>query len=300
MENAPAPFRFTAFPFTAAERFQATARPPAARPATGTYRRHRTIFISDTHLGTAGCKAALLAQFLAANHCDTLYLIGDIIDGWQLRRRWHWNAAHDRVVREILTKAAAGTRVVFVPGNHDELFRPYCGQTVQGIEILADCVHRTANGRALLVTHGDQFDSVIACAPWLAHLGDHAYTLALRLNDAVARARGLFGLSYWSLSLWLKHKIKNAVQYIGRFEEAVARDVKARGLDGVVCGHIHHAAIRQFDGILYCNDGDWVESCTALVEDARGNLEILHWASAFVPRAAPARARIRKAAPLPA
>ncbi|MBN9572101.1 MAG: iron-containing alcohol dehydrogenase [Alphaproteobacteria bacterium] len=210
MENAPAPFRFTAFPFTAAERFQAAARPPAARPATGTYRRHRTIFISDTHLGTAGCKAALLAQFLAANHCDTLYLIGDIIDGWQLRRRWHWNAAHDRVVREILTKAAAGTRVVFVPGNHDELFRPYCGQTVQGIEILADCVHRTANGRALLVTHGDQFDSVIACAPWLAHLGDHAYTLALRLNDAVARARGLFGLSYWSLSLWLKHKIKNA------------------------------------------------------------------------------------------
>ena len=200
-------------------------------------------------------------------------------------------------------KLTGTDRIEWTPGNFF-VQRSYQGTspmgTMQGIEILADCVHRTANGRALLVTHGDQFDSVIACAPWLAHLGDHAYTLALRLNDAVARARGLFGLSYWSLSLWLKHKIKNAVQYIGRFEEAVARDVKARGLDGVVCGHIHHAAIRQFDGILYCNDGDWVESCTALVEDARGNLEILHWASAFVPRAAPARARIRKTAPLPA
>ncbi|HEY5239112.1 MAG TPA: UDP-2,3-diacylglucosamine diphosphatase [Rhizomicrobium sp.] len=276
--------------------------PRAERPTTPTLpaqRRHRTIFISDTHLGTRGCKAALLADFLAANSCATLYLVGDIADFWQIRR-WYWSEAQDRVVREILRKADHGTRVVFVPGNHDETLRPFCGRMIAGIEIVRDIVHETADGRRLLVIHGDQFDGVIACARWLAHLGDRAYGLALKVNDVLAAVRRRFDLPYWSLSAWLKHKVKNAVEYIGRFEEAVAREVRARGLDGAVCGHIHHAAIRQVSGVLYANDGDWVESCTALVEDANGHLEILRWAD-FTSQARATGARIpAQAHPLPA
>jgi UDP-2,3-diacylglucosamine pyrophosphatase LpxH len=272
------------------------ANPIATHPP---QRRHRTIFISDTHLGTRGCKAEWLADFLAANSCATLYLVGDIADFWQVRR-WYWSEAQDRVVREILRKADHGTRVVFVPGNHDETMRPFCGRMIAGIEIVRDTVHETADGRRLLVIHGDQFDGVIACARWLAHLGDHAYGLALRVNDALAAVRRQFGLPYWSLSAWLKHKVKNAVEYIGHFEDAVAREVRARGLDGAVCGHIHHAAIRDVGGVLYANDGDWVESCTALVEDASGHLEILRWAD-FATPAFVAGARIpAQAVPIPA
>lgn len=242
-------------------------------------RRHRTIFISDTHLGTRGCKAELLADFLAHNDCETLYLVGDIIDGWRLKQRWYWPEAHSRVIHEILRKIDMGTRVIFVPGNHDEAFRPFCGRSIAGIEIAHDIVHETANGKRLLIIHGDHFDGVIAYAKWLALLGDWAYGVALELNEMWSSLRRLFGLSYWSLSAYLKQKVKDAVEYICRFEDAVARETRARGLDGVVCGHIHHAAIKDIGGILYLNDGDWVESCTALVEDARGHMEILHWTS---------------------
>ena len=242
-------------------------------------RHHRTIFVSDTHLGTRGCKAELLADFLSRNSCDTLYLVGDIIDGWRLKRRWYWPEAHSRVVHEILHKIDTGTRVVFVPGNHDEAFRPYCGRTIAGVEILGEDIHETADGRRLLVIHGDHFDGVIAYAKWLAYLGDWAYTLALEISDVWTALRRSLGLSYWSLSAYLKQKVKNAVEYICRFEDAVARETRARGLDGVVCGHIHHAAIKDIGGVLYLNDGDWVESCTALVENRAGHLEILHWAS---------------------
>jgi len=242
-------------------------------------RQHRTIFISDTHLGTRGCKAQLLADFLARNSCETLYLVGDIIDGWRLKQRWYWPEAHSRVVQEILHKIDTGTRVIFVPGNHDEAFRPYCGRAIAGVEIMREAVHQTADGRRLLVIHGDQFDGVIAYARWLALLGDWAYCVALEISEVLSSVRRAFGRPYWSLSAYLKQKVKNAVEYICRFEDAVARETRARGLDGVVCGHIHHAAIEDIGGVLYLNDGDWVESCTALVENGRGHLEILHWAS---------------------
>lgn len=244
-------------------------------------KRHRTIFISDTHLGTRGCKAEMLADFLARNSCHTLYLIGDIVDGWRLKQRWYWPEAHNRVVQELLHKIDAGTRVIYVPGNHDEALRAYCGRVIAGVEVVKEAIHETADGRKLLVIHGDQFDGVIAYARWLALLGDWAYAAALRTNEIFNAARRAFGLSYWSLSAYLKLKVKNAVEFICRFEDAVARDVRAKGLDGVVCGHIHHAAIEKIGAILYHNDGDWVESCTALVEDARGHMEILFWASFY-------------------
>jgi len=241
-------------------------------------RYHRTIFISDVHLGTIGCKAELLVGFLSRNTCSTLYLVGDIVDGWQLRRRWFWTEMQERVLQEILRKADEGVRVVYIPGNHDEVFRRYCERRFAGIECQLEAIHATADGKRLLVMHGDQMDGIIACAKWLAHLGDWAYTNAIRLNNLLHVVRRALGLPYWSLSAFLKHKVKNAVSYIGSFEAAVAREVKRRGLDGVVCGHIHHAAIRTIDGVLYLNDGDWVESCTALVEDAGGTLEIVRWA----------------------
>lgn len=261
----------------------------AARPRRTTtirpIRSHRTIFISDTHLGTRGCKAEALADFLAHNECGTLFLVGDIVDGWQLKRRWYWSEAQTRVVGEILAKIDAGTRVIFVPGNHDEFARDYAGRQFfaregfAGIEVADETIHETADGRRLLVLHGDRFDGVIACAKWLAHLGDWAYGVALSWNDLLFAVRKQLGLPYWSLSAWLKHKVKNAVEYISRFEEVVAHEAAKRGVDGVVCGHIHHAEIRRIGGVLYLNDGDWVESCSALVEDARGNLEILRWAT---------------------
>ncbi|HWF62974.1 MAG TPA: UDP-2,3-diacylglucosamine diphosphatase [Rhizomicrobium sp.] len=247
-------------------------------------RNHRTIFISDTHLGTRGCKAEVLADFLAHNECSTLFLVGDIVDGWQLKRRWYWNDAQSQVVAEILAKVDNGTRVIFVPGNHDEFARAYAGRQflggkgVAGVEVTNETVHETADGKRLLVLHGDLFDGVIANAKWLAHMGDLAYGVALSWNDLLFQVRKQLGLPYWSLSAWAKHKVKNAVEYISRFEEAVAAEARKRGVDGVVCGHIHRAEIRHIGGVLYLNDGDWVESCSALVEDARGNLEILRWA----------------------
>jgi len=230
-------------------------------------------------LGTRGCKAEALADFLAHNECSTLFLVGDIVDGWQLKRRWYWNSAQSRVVAEILAKVDNGARVIFVPGNHDEFARAYAGRLFAGVEVAFETIHETADGRRLLVLHGDRFDGVIACAKWLAHVGDWAYGVALCWNDVLFQVRKQLGLPYWSLSAWLKHKVKNAVEYISRFEETVAAEAEKRGVDGVVCGHIHHAEIRQIGGVLYLNDGDWVESCSALVEDARGNLEILRWAS---------------------
>jgi len=262
-------------------RMRPRKQPPAAPPPasqTRHFRHHRTIFISDTHLGTRGCKADLLADFLARNSCDTLYLVGDIIDGWQFRR-WYWSEAQERCVAEVLKKIDEGTRVIYVPGNHDEFLRSYVGRCVAGIEVVREAIHTTAQGLRLLVIHGDQFDGVIGCAKWLAHVGDHAYTLALRLNDGLHAIRRGLGLPYWSLSAYLKRAVKNAVEYVSRYEEIVARAAAQRGVDGVMCGHIHHAEMRHIGNILYLNDGDWVESCSALVEDAHGNLEILRWAS---------------------
>ena len=237
--------------------------------------RVRTVWISDLHLGTPGCQAKALLDFLREVQCDTLYLVGDIIDGWQLRRTWYWPQAHNDVVQKLLRKARKGTRVVFVPGNHDEFARRYVTHTFGGIEVVDDCMHVTADGRRLWITHGDLFDGVIQCAKWLAYVGDAAYEFTLKVNRWFNRARARLGLPYWSLSRYLKHKVKRAVSYIDDFEAAVAREARRRGADGVVCGHIHHAEMRDIDGILYCNDGDWVESLTALVEHDDGRLEII-------------------------
>lgn len=265
------------------------ATPPGPAAGSTPFRRHRTIFISDTHLGTRGCKAEALADFLAHNDCDTLFLVGDIVDGWQLKRRWYWTNAQTDVVSEILRKVDAGARVIFVPGNHDEFARDYAGRLFAGVEITDEAVHEAADGERFWVLHGDRFDGVIAHARWLAHAGDWAYGLALRLNDLLFVLRKRLGLPYWSLSAFLKHKVKNAVEYISRFEEILAREAGVRGLDGVVCGHIHHAEIRRIGTVLYLNDGDWVESCSALVEDAHGRMEILRWVDPLQRRTQPAR-----------
>lgn len=237
--------------------------------------RVRTVWISDLHLGTPGCQAAALLDFLRDVQCETLYLVGDIIDGWQLRRSWYWPQTHNDVVQKLLRKARKGTRVVFVPGNHDEFARRYATHTFGGIEVVEDFMHVTADGRRLWITHGDLFDGVIQCAKWLAHVGDAAYEFTLKVNRWFNRARARLGLPYWSLSRYLKHRVKRAVSYIDDFEAAVAREARRRGADGVVCGHIHHAEMRDIDGVLYCNDGDWVESLTALVEHDDGRLEII-------------------------
>lgn len=238
---------------------------------------HRTMFISDLHLGTPGCKADLLYDFLRHNDADTIYLVGDIVDGWRIKRSWYWNDSHNAVVQEILRKARKGSKVIYVPGNHDEALRDYTGLNVSGIDVQGEAMHKTVDGREFLIIHGDQFDGVVRYAVWLAHLGDRAYSIALAANNWLHDIRRIFGLPYWSLSAYLKHKVKNAVEYISRFETAVAREAKERGVYGVICGHIHHAEMRHIDGILYCNDGDWVESCSALTEDKKGNLEIITW-----------------------
>lgn len=239
--------------------------------------RVRTVWISDLHLGTPGCQAKALLHFLKTVESDTLYLVGDIIDGWQLRRSWFWPQAHNDVVQKLLRKVRKGTRVIFVAGNHDEFARRYLGHSFGGIEVHDEFIHHCADGRRLWVVHGDRFDGVIQVAKWLAHLGDWAYMRALALNHWLNSARARLGLPYWSLSRYLKLKVKRAVAYVDDFERAVAREARARGLDGVVCGHIHHAELRDIDGILYANDGDWVESLTALAEHADGRLEILDW-----------------------
>ena len=239
--------------------------------------RFRTIWISDLHLGSTSCQAGLLLDFLRNTESENLYLVGDIVDGWQLRRRWYWPQAHNDVVQKILRKARKGTVVVYIPGNHDAFGRHFANISFGGIELREDAVHTTADGRRLLVVHGDLFDGVIQCARWLAFVGDQVYLFILHLNRWFNAVRARLGFSYWSLSQFLKHKVKNAVSYITDFEIALAQEARRRGVDGVVCGHIHKAEIRQIGDVLYCNDGDWVESLTALVETEQGELAILHW-----------------------
>jgi UDP-2,3-diacylglucosamine pyrophosphatase LpxH len=239
----------------------------------------RTVWISDTHLGTAGCNAELLHDFLQSIKPETLYLVGDIIDGWRLKRGWYWPARHNDVVRRVLKLANKGTRVVYIPGNHDEMMRDYAGLHFGGVEVALEAIHTTADGRRLLVLHGDEFDGVVLYARWLAFLGDMGYRALLRLNVGFNAVRRRFGLPYWSISAYIKHRVKNAVSFISRFEEVVAHAARERGVDGVICGHIHSAEIRDFGGVIYMNDGDWVESCTALVEHADGRIEIIDWAA---------------------
>ena len=244
----------------------------------GSTLKFRSIFISDIHLGTRGCKADFLLDFLRHTESEKLYLVGDIVDGWQLKRGWYWNQSHNDVVQKILRKARKGTRVIYVPGNHDEFARDYTGHAFGDIKVKRSVIHKAADGRRYLVTHGDECDGVMIYARWLAVLGDYAYVTALMVNGWLNSARRALGMPYWSLSKYLKHKVKNAVQFMSNYEFAMARLARARGTDGVICGHIHHATIRTIEGVTYCNDGDWVESCTALVEHFDGRFEILPWA----------------------
>jgi UDP-2,3-diacylglucosamine pyrophosphatase LpxH len=266
---------------------------PAMRAAiddsTGHPLRFRAIFISDTHLGTPGCRAEALLDFLRRTESEFLYLVGDIVDGWQLKRRWYWRQSHNDVVQKVLRKARKGTRVIYIPGNHDEAARHFLGVDFGEIAIREEAIHHTARGQRLWVTHGDFFDGVVQYAKWLAVVGDVLYTFTLKLNQQLNALRGRLGLRYWSLSQFLKRKVKNAVSYVLAFETALAQEARRRGADGVVCGHIHQAEIRDIGGILYCNDGDWVESLTALVETLDGELRILHWHEAPLPSEALAR-----------
>jgi UDP-2,3-diacylglucosamine pyrophosphatase LpxH len=220
----------------------------------------------------------MLLDFLRHTESDYLYLVGDIVDGWQLKKRWFWPQAHNDVVQKILRRARKGAKVFFIAGNHDEFARDFCGLQFGGVTVTNGVVHETARGKRLLVVHGDEYDAVMTYAKWLAYLGDAAYEFTLVLNRLFNRVRRRLGFSYWSLSAYLKHKVKNAVSYIGAFEDFLADEARRQGIDGVVCGHIHHAEIRMIGPVMYCNDGDWVESCTALVEDMQGQLSIIHWA----------------------
>jgi len=240
-------------------------------------RKYRTVWISDIHLGTRGCNASMLVDFLRSIECDTLFLVGDIVDGWRLRKGWYWPDAHNEVVRRILKLAHRGTKVVFVAGNHDEMLRDYAGMSFGGVELVLEAEHVTADGKRLLITHGDGFDGVVLYARWLAYLGDTAYSMLLRANILFNIVRRRLKLPYWSLSSYMKKRVKNAVQFVCSFEDAVAREAQIRGYDGIVCGHIHCAEIRQIGDITYYNDGDWVESCTALAEDAQGVIRIIDW-----------------------
>jgi UDP-2,3-diacylglucosamine pyrophosphatase LpxH len=241
-------------------------------------RKYRTIFISDVHLGTRGCQAELLLDFIRHVECETLYLVGDIVDGWKLKGGWHWPQAHNDVVQKVLRMARKGCEVIYIPGNHDDVARDYCGVHLGGVVVTRDAIHEAADGKRYLVLHGDEFDGVTRHARWLAFLGDWAYRTVLALNTVFNHARRKLGFGYWSLSAYLKVKVKNALQFIENFEAAVADEARRRGVDGVICGHIHKAEMRDIDGIAYINDGDWVESCTALVEHFDGRLEIIEWA----------------------
>jgi len=256
-------------------------------------RRYRAIWISDIHLGTRDCKADFLLDFLKHNESEYLYLVGDIVDGWRLRRSWYWHQSHNDVIQKLLRKARKGTHVYYIPGNHDEWLRDYVELQLGGVQLVDEAMHTTVDGRRLLILHGDAFDGVVRYARWMALLGDWAYNNALRLNYYLNVARRKLGYPYWSLSAYLKNKVKNAVEYVSNFEIAVAAEARRREVDGIVCGHIHHAQIREIDGVLYCNDGDWVESCTALVEHFDGRLEIVEWARlrAFDMLTATARAK---------
>ncbi|MPZ59453.1 MAG: UDP-2,3-diacylglucosamine diphosphatase [Rhizobiales bacterium] len=240
-------------------------------------RRFRTLFISDVHLGARGSQAERLLDFLRWHEAETIYLVGDIVDGWALRSNWYWPQPHNDVVQKLLRQARKGARIVYVPGNHDEFLRGYYGTHFGGIEVIEHTIHEGADGRRYLVIHGDIFDLVVTQARWLALLGDRAYEFAISVNRVFNAVRRRLGFPYWSLSQWAKLKVKNAVNYIGAFEKTLTAEAARHRVDGVICGHIHHAVMHDAFGLRYVNCGDWVESCTAVAEHADGRFEIITW-----------------------
>jgi UDP-2,3-diacylglucosamine pyrophosphatase LpxH len=237
----------------------------------------RALFISDIHLGTRACQADAFIDFLRVHDAATIYLVGDIVDFWKVRRGPVWLQSHNDVLQKLLRKVRKGTRVIYIPGNHDEALRSYCGTAFGGVEIHHDFMHETADGRRFWVMHGDEFDVIVRYAKWLAFLGDRSYEFALWCNYPLNWIRRRFGFGYWSLSAYLKLRVKTAVNFIGEFEHAIAEETKRRNADGVICGHIHHAADRMIEGVRYINCGDWVESMTAIAEDHSGRFRLIRW-----------------------
>jgi UDP-2,3-diacylglucosamine pyrophosphatase LpxH len=240
-------------------------------------RRYRAIWISDFHIGTRRAQTELLLEFLRHTESDLLYLVGDVVDNWSLKKTWYWDQKHNDVIQKLLRKARKGTRIIYIPGNHDEHFHDFAGTRFWRIRVAREAIHTTADKKRYLVLHGDQFDGVVKYAKWLALLGDQAYERAIDLNRVVNAVRRRLGLPYWSLSSYLKRRVKQAVQFVSEFEKAVVREARKRKADGVICGHIHTPELRQIGDIHYCNDGDWVESCSALVEHQDGRFELIHW-----------------------
>ena len=243
--------------------------------------RVRTLFLSDIHLGTRACQAERLLDFLREHPADNVFLIGDIIDFWAMKRSIHWSATQNTVVQKMLRRARHGEQIIFIPGNHDEALRDYCGTDFGGIRIEREWIHTAADGKRYLLVHGDEYDQVTRYHKWVAVLGDISYNLLVRLNIWLSWVRRQLGVSgYWSLAGYAKRKVKTALQFIFDFEESVMHSARARGLDGVICGHIHWAAIRDMQGLTYVNCGDWVDSCTGIVEHMDGRLELVSWTSA--------------------
>lgn len=241
---------------------------------------YRTVFISDVHLGSRHCRADYLLDFLAAVDCEQLYLVGDILDFWAMRRGVHWHTDHTAVISRIMDMAAKGTEVTYIPGNHDELLRPLAGRQFQGIQIRLNAEHATADGRRFYISHGDELDTVVRCNPVVKALGDLAYVGLMTLNRWIHWGRRRLQRPYWSFAAYVKRNMANAAEYVHRFEQAAAHATAKKGYDGYIGGHIHKANLTEIEGIVYCNDGDWVEHCTALVEDHQGTLQILHWTEA--------------------
>ncbi|MCZ7449547.1 UDP-2,3-diacylglucosamine diphosphatase [Agrobacterium rhizogenes] len=240
-------------------------------------RQFRTLFISDVHLGSKAAKTDFLLDFLKYHEAETIIMVGDIVDGWRLRRSWYWPQGCNDVVQKLLRKARKGTRIVYIPGNHDEFLREFPGMHFGGIEVAERMIHEAADGKKYLVIHGDEFDVVVRNARLLAYLGDWAYDAAIAINIAIAAVRRRIGLPYWSFSAWAKLQVKHAVNFIGEFQRVVADEARRNNVDGVICGHIHHAVMEDMDGIRYINTGDWVESCTAIAENADGSFELITW-----------------------
>lgn len=245
--------------------------------------RYRSIWISDIHMGLRDCQGKLLLDFLRRTESDYLYLVGDIIDIWKLRRRPYWPHENNEILQLILKKANAGTKIFYMPGNHDEAIRDFLGHEFGNILIVDDIIHVTADGRRFLVLHGDQYDVVIDHAKWLAKLGGSVYSYAMALNRWLNFARRKLGFSYWSFSAYLKQKVKRVVKHIGAYESTLVQAAREQQAVGIICGHIHLAEIREVEGLLYCNDGDWVESCTALVEHFDARFDILQWRKHYQP-----------------
>ncbi|MCW8827081.1 MAG: UDP-2,3-diacylglucosamine diphosphatase [Gammaproteobacteria bacterium] len=271
------PYLFDKLPFQPIPEWMSEPACEEPSPHCTEHRHHHSIWLSDVHLGTSSAKAELLCDFLKYNSCDTLYLVGDIIDGWRMKRRAYWPQEHINVIRRILTRSKRGTKIIYITGNHDEFLRRYSGMSFGNIHLVDEYIHHSPNGKKYWVVHGDGYDAVVFNRKWLAAIGDVAYESMLLINVWYNRLRSALGMDYWSLSSYLKYKIRTAFSIISNYEAALTNECLKRELDGVICGHIHHSELKEIDGVQYANCGDWVESCSALVEDRQGQLKAVKW-----------------------